>query len=208
MSFSGIIWAAENLVPNPGFESGAGGQADQWRQTVVTRGGAAETTVALDDLEKGVVLDGPTTVVGRSTDDPASGEWIMLLAVDGSPEGPGEVYLDSEKFPVTPATEYVLGFSARRDVGNGPGLVGHYNILYFDASGAPAGELGFADFYSELTLDAVPRTFSVTTPPQGVASAMIRFQFAGGAQAEGDGSIALDDVSFTLAQEAASAGGN
>lgn len=201
LSLSGVAWAAENLIPNPGFESGAGGKADQWKQTIVTRGGAAESSAALDDMEKGVILNGPTTIAGRSAADPASGDWAMLLAVDGSAEEPGEVYVESDRFPVTPATEYTLEFAARRGPENGPGLVGHYNILYYDSSGGLIEEQGYEDCYSELTLDPVPRTYAVTTPAQesGVASAVVRFQFAGGAQAEGDGAMAIDDVSFTAA---------
>jgi hypothetical protein len=178
-------YGSEAQTPlNGGFEEGVGINAEFWAENIANPG------------------EGANTLLERVNTAPFAGSFHMLLQVDGGSTRPGNLLLQSDQFAIEPETEYVFSFFARRDGAAGPGLFAAYEIQFLDSDGSNGGgvkgTVGPTNFYNTLGETYQEIRLSIMTPfaSTGADAAFIRFQFAGGAFAESDGRLLIDEVYF------------
>ncbi len=154
--------AMGEIVSNGGFEAGVGSDADSWNQLEIFTGGA--NSIA-DRIGPGFGFP------------PFEGDSYMYLEVVGGPfSGPvAEIQQQTALGSIVGGAEYDFSFAATGFAG--PGTVGFYEVLWFDADGSSGGG------------------------PQGSATGLQNFGFGGGWDTFGsEGLIAPGSADSVLIQ--------
>lgn len=182
--------AQANIVGNPGFETGAGADADAWNELEIV-GGALGATAATD----------------RVNAMPNTGDYSMFLDVVGAPDfGPvAEIQQQTPVGSVIPGKVYDFNFFSKGVAG--PGSVGFYEVSWFDGDGSNGGgPQGSATGLQNYSLGAAYAANSQAglIAPAGADSVFVQIRLVTGAFDGASGSAYIDDVSFTEIPEPAS----
>ncbi len=180
-ALSSSAWATVNL--NPGFELGAGGDADNWNELYF--GGGSGTTAERVDVE------------------PASGDWHMMLHLAGTdPSGShSEAQNQSPLFSVTPGDLYDFSFEAKRVGPLGVSVVAFYQVQWLDSDGSAGGGVKGSTPLTMFSgsLSESYQTFGFTGLAAAADSdaALIKVYLDGGAVEGASATVYVDDVALT-----------
>lgn len=162
--------SAQNLILNPGFETGTGGSANNW--TLAQAAG------------------GPVYGV-RTNDNPHSGSFNFEAHLASTGAGP-VVRFEQDAVPVTGGVTYNFSFYADALAGSA-GDVTQWDIQWFN--GGLVGDTGFKN-YSPGN-NAYAFIANAVSAPVGATSADVIFYNAGAAAPSLSATIDFDDVSLT-----------
>lgn len=182
--------AAANIILNPGFENGSGGDAADWAE----------------------ILGGPSGFARRSSGSPASGNFAAHLAFDHivNPAAGGAYFIEQNQGAnsVNNTLKYDLRFVAKADSTDFNGTNMFYQLQWLDQDTSHGGGVKGETLTSltSLGLNTSYQPFSLLNMnvPSGADSFLLRFQVAAGAVAGVANGMWVDNVSMTAVPEPAS----
>ncbi len=188
-AFAGSAYA---VVVNGGFEAGTGPDADNWNQLEIFGG-----------------TQGANSIVDRTTANVHTGQWAMNFEVTGAPDyGPvAEIQQVTSVGSVVAGQAYDFSFWAAGTPG--PGSVGFYEVLWFDADGSNGGgPQGSATGLQNIGYGAAYAQFGMTglIAPTGADSVLVQIRLVTGAFDGAAGQMSVDDVTFAAVPAPATAG--
>ncbi|MAE63703.1 MAG: hypothetical protein CMJ18_05480 [Phycisphaeraceae bacterium] len=183
--------ASANFLNNPGFEAGAGADADDW----------------------GEIVGGPSGTVERSSAMPDTGSFSAYLTVDhvNNPPAGGAYFIEQNQGANTipdNTVDYDLSFRAKVDSSNFEGIDMFAQIQWLDQDGSDGGGfkgetltsligLGISTSYQQFNLNDLDVS-------DGADSFLVRFQLSAGAVDNIQNGLYIDNVSLTPVPEPAS----
>ncbi|HEY5296514.1 MAG TPA: PEP-CTERM sorting domain-containing protein [Verrucomicrobiae bacterium] len=166
--------SAQNLILNPGFETGMGGTADNWNLAQAAGG----------------------PVYGmRTNDNPNAGSFNFEAHLASTGAGP-VVRFEQDAVPVTGGLSYNFSFYADALAGSA-GDVTQWDIQWFN--GGLVGETGFQNYTPGNNSYAFIN--NVVNAPAGATSADVIFYNAGAADQSLSATIDFDNVSLSAVPE-------
>lgn len=175
-----------NFLANGGFEDGTDADADNWNE----------------------VGAGPTSSVGRSTNEPFAGAAHAYLEVDNTTTQAGvAVFVDQTLGArlIDPGLLYDLSFQAKADSTDFTGMDMFVQVQWLDQDASHGGGVVAETLESLISygpgLGTSYQTFSLTglNPTAAADSVTIRFQLAAGADPGLDNGLLVDEVVLTSA---------
>jgi len=172
---------------NPGFELGAGTDADNWLELA---GGG-----------------GPGTATHRVGTEPESGDWHMMLRLggDGSPSF-AEAQNLTATGSVTPGELYDFTVDAKRVGPLGVSVVVFIEVQWLDSDGSHGGGVkgssGLQGIFGTLSETYQPYGFTGITPAAGSDAALIKLLVQGGAVAGNSATVFFDNAALVVPEPA------
>jgi hypothetical protein len=157
--------ASANIILNPGFENGAGGDATDW----VEIGGGAGSTV-------------------RDTAQPSSGNFAAHMSFDhnANTPAPGAYFIEQNQGAnvIDNTINYDLSFEAKVDSTDFTGINTFYQILWLDQDGSHGGGVK-GETLTQLTSAGINTSYQMFSllninVPDGTDSFLLRFQMSSG----------------------------
>ncbi|MDX9910549.1 MAG: hypothetical protein RBS39_01820 [Phycisphaerales bacterium] len=177
-ALSGVALAQSN----PGFESGIGGNANDWTE---------------------IAFGGPGAFAARSN-VAHSGTWGMQLAADGADGIGTRAFCEQGGIGIAENQDITFSIFARVNNPLGPGVVASVYVFFFDAGNGVVG-VASTGIGGLLTSDWSPFAVSATAPANAV-SALVGFDLSGGAFDASDGTAFFDDAEVRIVPAPATLG--
>ncbi len=174
--------SASNILLNPGFEAGVGGDATDWEQ-----------------------IGGPAGSTSRSGSMPASGSFSALMAADHINNTPtADVYFIQQVQPfgsIDSSLNYDLSFAAKVDSLDFTAIDMFYQIQWLDQDTSNGGGVIGESLVSLIAagINTSYQTFSLSDidVPDGADSFLLRFQLSPGPVPGIANGLYIDDASLS-----------